>query len=703
MTISIGVDIGGTFTDLVAAQDGQPWRSLKVPSTPRDPSHGVRNAVRRLIGDTPAGTTAIVRFIHGTTVATNALLEGRGARVGLLTTAGFEDTLEIGRQLRSRDYRLQPRAARTYANVSRAALAPARGVGADRRIGCGRRAARPRRSGTGRSAPGSQDDVEAIAVCFLFSFLNPEHERRTRTLLNELYPHLDIALSCEVDPVAREYERLCMTLTDAYIRPVVSSYIRRLERSLDAHGIDARLQIMQSRGGTAAAGNALRRPVSLVASGPAAGVLGAVAIAERCGIKDAVTIDIGGTSSDVAIVVGSRPLFRRDGVVRGFPLRMTTVDVDSIGAGGGSIAWVDSAGGLRVGPQSAGADPGPACYARGGTDATVTDASVVLGYLNPEYFAGGTVALDADRSRAAISALSSRLGLGLVETALGIHRVVNARMADQIRLRSVRRGYDPRLFALVVLGGAGATHGIDLAVDLGIPRVVVPPAPGVLSAYGLLVANVEHEQIASHSARADEADPTEIDRNCERWRRRAHADDARVGDIGTIVLLPGRRHAVRRSVLRARGAADDGAVDSPPHSPTPSPASARTARANSTGTRARMPLSSSSTLRATARFPLPPPRGVMSWRGVAVRSRTKREASRLLCGGSPGARCAAVRGTRGRPWARPTFSCTARPSSSSPTRRSSFHPSGVRVGGGSLRRDRPHAGGPMTTAIAATP
>lgn len=513
MTISIGVDIGGTFTDLVAAQDGQPWRSLKVPSTPRDPSHGVRNAVRRLIGDTPAGTTAIVRFIHGTTVATNALLEGRGARVGLLTTAGFEDTLEIGRQLRSRDYlySLEPPVHTPTFLVPRS-----RRLGVSERIDASGAVVEPLDlDGVERAAQRlvSQDHVEAIAVCFLFSFLNPEHERRTRTLLNELHPHLDIALSCEVDPVAREYERLCMTLTDAYIRPVVSSYIRRLERSLDAHGIDAPLQIMQSRGGTAAAGNALRRPVSLVASGPAAGVLGAVAIAERCGIKDAVTIDIGGTSSDVAIVVGSRPLFRRDGVVRGFPLRMTTVDVDSIGAGGGSIAWVDSAGGLRVGPQSAGADPGPACYARGGTDATVTDASVVLGYLNPEYFAGGTVALDADRSRAAISALSSRLGLGLVETALGIHRVVNARMADQIRLRSVRRGYDPRLFALVVLGGAGATHGIDLAVDLGIPRVVVPPAPGVLSAYGLLVANVEHEQIASYSARVDEADPAEIDRN----------------------------------------------------------------------------------------------------------------------------------------------------------------------------------------------
>jgi N-methylhydantoinase A len=256
----------------------------------------------------------------------------------------------------------------------------------------------------------------------------------------------------------------------------------------------------------------LRRPVSLIASGPAAGVLGAVAIAERCGIKDAVTIDIGGTSSDVAIVVESRPLFRRGGVVRDLPIRMTTVDVDSIGAGGGSIAWVDSAGGLRVGPQSAGADPGPACYGRGGTDATVTDASVVLGYLNPWNFAGGSVVLDADRSRATIAGLASRLGLGLVETALGIHRVVNARMADQIRLRSVRRGYDPRQFALVVLGGAGATHGIDLAVDLGIPRVVVPPAPGVLSAYGLLVANVEHEQRSSYAARVDEADPDEIER-----------------------------------------------------------------------------------------------------------------------------------------------------------------------------------------------
>jgi N-methylhydantoinase A len=336
--------------------------------------------------------------------------------------------------------------------------------------------------------------------------VNPAHERRTRELCRAVAPELAVSLSSEVDPTFREYERLCVTAFDAYLGPVVQRYLAGLADTLGALGVRAVPQIMRSRGGIVSARVAAAQPVTLFLSGPAGGVVGARVAAERSGVRDFISLDMGGTSNDVAVVRDGRPLIAGEGRIGPYPVRTPMVDVNTIGAGGGSLAWIDGAGGLRVGPESAGAEPGPACYGRGGERPTVTDASLLLGYLNPDNFAGGTVRLDAEAARAAVEAVAGRLRLDPVAAAAGIHRVVNARMADQIRLMTIRRGHDPRGFTLVLLGGAGPVHGVALAEELGIPEVLVPEAPGVLSAFGLLAAPVEHQHARTLAGRLETAD-----------------------------------------------------------------------------------------------------------------------------------------------------------------------------------------------------
>ncbi|MGH7154602.1 MAG: hydantoinase/oxoprolinase family protein, partial [Acetobacteraceae bacterium] len=342
------------------------------------------------------------------------------------------------------------------------------------------------------------EGVQAIAVCFLFSFLYPVHEQRARELILRRYPEIHVSLSSEVDPAFREYERTVVTAFDAYMKPVVGRYVERLEAGLHAAGVRAPLQIMQSRGGLAGTSVARQRPVRLFLSGPAAGVAGGAMVGRSSGFRDLITIDVGGTSSDIALVEGGEPVIRAEGSIAGYTVRVPMVDVNAIGAGGGSIAWLDGAGGLRVGPHSAGSEPGPACYDRGGDEPTVTDASVVLGWIDPASFAGGTVRLDVARARQAIaSTIAEPLGLTPEAAAMGIHRVVNAQMAEGIRMVSIRRGLDPRRFTLLPLGGAGPMHATSLASELGIERVLIPRHPGVLSAAGLLVAPVEHEVAAA--------------------------------------------------------------------------------------------------------------------------------------------------------------------------------------------------------------
>ena len=487
----VGVDVGGTFTDVVCVREGRRPTVFKIPSTPADPGDAVIAAIERLAAVEGVAPGAIAQIAHGTTVATNAVLERKGGRLGIIATEGFRDTLEIGRQMRRRMYevRLDPQ--------TPVFLAPrAMRLGVRERIGPRGEVIEPLDEDSVRSALDglAAAGAECIAVCLLFSFVNPTHERRVREIAHAEHPGLELSLSSEVDPAFREYERTAVTAFDAYIKPTVRRYLARLGTRLEGAGVPAPLQVMQSRGGLASAGVARDRPVRLFLSGPAAGAIGGQAIGTAAGYDDLITLDVGGTSSDIALVSGARPLLRAEGVIDGFPVRVPMVDVNAIGAGGGSIAWLDDAGGLRVGPHSAASDPGPACYARGGREPTVTDASVVLGYLDPGKFAGGAVRLEPSRAVDAIRRrVAEPLGLEVEDAAAGIHRVVNAQMAEGIRLVSVRQGFDPREFTLVAMGGAGPLHASALAADLGITRVLVPRHPGVLSAAGLLAAPIEHE------------------------------------------------------------------------------------------------------------------------------------------------------------------------------------------------------------------
>jgi N-methylhydantoinase A len=503
MLVQIGVDIGGTFTDIVALDRSGRLTLTKVPSTPKDLLDGIAAATARVLALAGAATGEVERFIHGTTVATNAVLEQKGAMTAILTTDGFEDVLELGRMKRSRMYDLEmdPEVP-TF-------LAPRRRRrGIRERLDAKGSVLVPLHEADVREAVEALrgQGVSAIAVCYLFSFLNPAHERRTREIITEMAPDMSVSLSSEVDPTFREYERLCVTAFDAYLGPVVKRYLAGLADTLRALGVPGVPLIMRSRGGIVSAALAAQQPVTLFLSGPAGGVIGAAFAAERSGVRDFVSLDMGGTSNDVALVREGRPLLVGEGTIGSYPVRTPMVDVNTIGAGGGSIAWIDAGGGLRVGPRSAGAEPGPACYARGGDEATVTDASVVLGYLNPARFAGGALTLDVPAAERAVAVLGRRLDLDPVAAAAGIHRVVNARMADQIRLVTIKRGYDPRQFSLVVLGGAGPVHGAALAEEMGMAEVIVPEAPGVLAAFGLLAAAIEHHHARTLQARTDAAD-----------------------------------------------------------------------------------------------------------------------------------------------------------------------------------------------------
>ncbi len=508
--IRVGVDIGGTFTDVVVRRPGMAAQILKIPTTKDDPSVAVLRAIEQLRQSWDIEASAIERFLHGTTVATNAVLERKGARVGLLATAGFSDVLEIGRQMRHKMYDL------TLDPETPVFLAPGRfrrevmeRIGSEGEVLTALNEASVARAADELAAAGCQ----AIAIAFLFSFLNDSHERRARAIVLARHPKLLVSISSEVDPAFREYERTVVTAFDAYIKPVVDTYLGNLEAGLAKAGVAAPLQIMQSRGGVAGAGTARLRPVRLFLSGPAAGVIGGRMAAENSGFANVITVDVGGTSSDIALIERGRPALKSEGTIEGYPVRVAMVDVNTIGAGGGSIAWIDKGGGLRVGPESAGAEPGPACYGRGGMRATVTDASVVLGYIDPGSFASGAIKLSRDAAYRAIEqTVAKPLGLPVEAAALGIHRVVNAQMAEGIRLVSIRQGHDPRNFALLPLGGAGPLHGCPLAEDLGISRIIVSRHPGVLSAAGLLAAPIEHEASAAFPQPLAKADAAAINR-----------------------------------------------------------------------------------------------------------------------------------------------------------------------------------------------
>lgn len=511
---SIGVDIGGTFTDVVATGADGRRRIAKVPSTRSDPAAAVKSVLHQLLPSWEIGAGSVERFVHGTTVATNAVLERKGAKLGLLATEGFTDVLEIGRQSRRQIYQL------LLKPETPVFLAPgARRRGVVERIGPAGEVLTPLDMASLERAVAAlvEEGVEAIAVCFLFAFANPQHEREAAAYIRGRYPQLALSISSDVDPAFREYERSVVTSFDAYVKRGLEKYLVDMENDLRAAGVPATLQIMQSRGGVCSARIARQRPIRLFLSGPAAGVVGAKEVGAAVGHEDLITVDIGGTSSDIALIARGQPVIRPDGLLDGFRIRVPMVDVNSIGAGGGSIAWIDAGGGLRVGPQSAGAEPGPACYGRGGSDATVTDASIVLGLLDPAYFAGGTLRLDPALAFKAVEEKVARpLGLTVLQAALGIHRVVNVQMAEGIRLVSISRGVDPRAFALMPFGGGGPLHATALARELGIGTIIVPRYPGVLCASGLLSAMTEHEAASAFLQKMAEARVEDIIAGCER-------------------------------------------------------------------------------------------------------------------------------------------------------------------------------------------
>lgn len=533
-SIEIGVDTGGTFTDIVCRIGDGSLRIAKVPSTRSDPSKAVLDGIGAMLRDIGMAPDRLRRVVHGTTVATNAIIERTGAKLGLITTAGFRDVLEIGRQMRRQLYELELKP------QTPVFLAP-------RHL---RHEVRERLSAQGTIlTPLDEHDViaaadalaaegvQSIAIVFLFSYLNPAHEQRAREIVQKRHPHLSVSISSDVDPAAREYERSVVTAFDGYLKPVVDKYLGNLEAGLEALGHAGPFQVMQSRGGISSGAAARARPVRLVLSGPAAGVVGAQRVGRQSRTEDLITVDIGGTSCDIALISRNKPVVRSEGEVDGFPVRIPMVDVNAIGAGGGSIAWIDAAGGLRVGPRSAGAEPGPACYGRGGTAATVTDASVVLGWVNPDFFAGGTLKLRRDLAIDAVrKTIAEPLGFDLHDAALGIHRVVNSQMVEGIRLVSIRQGFDPRGFSLVPTGGAGPIHATALAAMLGISRIVVPRHPGVMAASGLLAAPVEHEAVAAVGQLLAEFPVVELDATLARldhvcadaMRQEGAADGARV-------------------------------------------------------------------------------------------------------------------------------------------------------------------------------
>jgi N-methylhydantoinase A len=480
--LRLGVDVGGTFTDVVTVDAAGRVITAKVPSTPQDSSIGVIDGWRLLAE--PAERVEV--FAHGTTVATNALLERRGGRTAVITTAGFRDLIEIGRQNRASLYDLtrhrpSPLVPRELRFVVRERMDPG---GVVTPLDTESLAA----AVDAVAAAG----VDAVAVCLLFGFLYPAHELAVGDALRTRLPGIAVSLSCEVLPEFREYERMATTVADAYLRPRLSEYLRRLQERSAQAGLPEPL-VMQSSGGVATAGGAAQHPARFVLSGPAGGVVGASHVAGLSGYPNVLSFDMGGTSTDVAPVVDGRVQLATESVIAGVPLRLPMVDVHTVSAGGGSIAWVDDGGALRVGPRSAGADPGPAAYGRGGVEPTVTDANLLLGALPDGGRLGGGLVLRRELAERALAALGERLGLDASAAALGVVRVADTEMVRALRLISVERGLDPRDFALVAFGGAGGLHACALAEDLGSPTVLVPRAAGVLSALGLAISQVRHD------------------------------------------------------------------------------------------------------------------------------------------------------------------------------------------------------------------
>jgi len=510
MSWRIAVDVGGTFTDLVAVDAGGRVTFVKVPSTPEDQAIGFMDGIARLaeaVGLAPADLLANTdRILHGMTVATNALLERKGAKVGLLTTAGHRDVLEMREGLKPERYNL--RLARLEPLVPRHLR-----LGVRERIRADGRVATPLDRASLDAAIGElrRAGVTSVAVCYLHAYRNDRHERETFEAIRAAMPEAGISLSCEVLPQIKEFERVSTTVVNAYVAPLIKGYLEGLEQRLREAGFAGPLLIMFSHGGVAPVGEAVRIAAGTVLSGPAGGLAGGRRIAAMLGIPDLITFDVGGTSTDISMIMDGEVVLSGNRVMANERIAMPSLDIATLGAGGGSIARPTAGGLLTVGPESAGARPGPVCYGRGGTSPTVTDASVVLGFLDPDGFAGGRARLDRTAALRAFETLGEALGVDALAAAEGVHRVLNTQMAEGIRAVTVRRGVDPRRFGLLGFGGAAGLHVTELARMLGLRRVVVPRVASVLSAWGMLTTDLRLEAVQSFVGEADTLDLQAVD------------------------------------------------------------------------------------------------------------------------------------------------------------------------------------------------
>jgi len=535
MSWTIGVDVGGTFTDFHVYDDDSGVLHLhKTPSTPHNPATAVLCGLEELSASISLDLSTVSRLSHGTTVATNAMIQRKGGKVALLVTEGFRDLLEIGRQIRPHMFSFQQDH-------------PAPLVPRERRLEVTERILH---DGTVHVAledaavdsavvEVQNSDADCLAICLIFGFINPDHERRLRDEIQAVLPNIEISISSEVQPEFREYERLSTTVLNAYLQPVVAGYLSEFEDRLGEMMPNATLGINQSAGGLMTPARARQLPIRTALSGPAAGVVGAIDAARSAGLTDVITLDMGGTSADVCLIRDCEADVAYDRWIEGFPVRLASVDVNAVGAGGGSIAWVDDAGGLRVGPQSAGADPGPVCYARGGKDPTTTDANLYLGRLSAAYFLGGEMALDLPKVEEALSRLAVVLGMDALKLAAGIIEVSNSHMVRALRRVSIERGRHPSLYSMVAFGGAGPIHACYLAEELGVTEVIVPPMPGVASAVGLIGADMRHEARKAFFGKLSKIPAKKFQQTFEELRKQACITLEEAGILETQFVITG--------------------------------------------------------------------------------------------------------------------------------------------------------------------
>jgi N-methylhydantoinase A len=566
-TYRLGIDIGGTFTDAALVHEGTgATQIIKVPSTPTDPANGFLTAATRALSLCGHTGEVIRLLVHATTVATNALIEGKTARLGMITTHGFRDLLEIGRQIRSRLYDV-------HLTKSPPLVSRRWSFGVCERLDASGQVLTPLDEDEVRHVARQlkQGGVEAVVCCLLHSYRNPLHEQRVAALVREEYPEAFLSVSADVCPEFREYLRASTTAVNAAVMPLVSRYLTALAARLHTLGITAPFYVMQSSGGVMSWQTAQQKPVFMIESGPAAGVIAAGAVAERHGYRQVISFDMGGTTAKVGLIQDGQPRLSTEfevggqaitplgeGRGSGYPVRTPVIDLIEVGAGGGSEAWIDAGGALRVGPQSAGASPGPVCYGQGGTVPTITDANLLLGRLNPAFFLGGEIALDIHASHQAILRQCAQpLGMEPLQAANGIIEIANAHMMGAMRLMSIQRGYDPRDFVLVAFGGAGPLHANALARELDIPTVLIPPSPGIASALGLLLTDIKHEFVATRQQLLSDLDPAALEA--------LFADFVRQGErlLAGEGVEEARRRLLRSVDLRYQGQSHELSVSVP--------------------------------------------------------------------------------------------------------------------------------------------